>query len=278
MRVILSWSKLSLGNCTCSCHLGEASALIRFFSSDHKNKCSWPNSTCFNYSYMEETEASSLLRAVQYQPALKGSSDGTSIVERCYVWIAMTTKMLQTVILLSFTLARSQLGPSFRYAFRCSSEASMPRTWNAHTDAPVCRANSDAHERRRLRHVTLMLVFCRRLHSKERRYHRKVSSSVMIEITIETKEGEKMKRNVLDNSFFSSTACVSSWKEKWGKQLQLTKWFTANILHLFFSRAISDEGKHNKPARRNKLFIWPLNQLEGSQTHDKLQPVKTDFF
>lgn len=37
-----------------------------------------------------------------------------------------------------FMLARSQLQSSSRYAFRCSSEASTPRTWNAHTDALVC--------------------------------------------------------------------------------------------------------------------------------------------
>lgn len=80
-------------------------------------------------------------RPLKVKESFKGWNVGTTRVERCYVWITMTTKTLpMTVLLFLCWLAHSQLQTSFRYAFRCSSEASTPRTWNAHTDALVCGA------------------------------------------------------------------------------------------------------------------------------------------
>lgn len=59
-------------------------------------------------THMEVTGVSSLPRAIQGQRGFEGCNQGTTRVKRCYIWITMTTKMLQVVVLLFLcSLARS---------------------------------------------------------------------------------------------------------------------------------------------------------------------------
>lgn len=62
----------------------------------------WKYTSHVTSSHMEVTGVSSLLRALQGERVLKGYNEGTTRVERCYVWITMTTKMLQMCCKLLF--------------------------------------------------------------------------------------------------------------------------------------------------------------------------------
>lgn len=106
------------------------------------------------------TGVSSLQSTLQGQRVLKGCNDGTTRVEWCYVWITMTTKMLQMVVLLFSCLLAHNFSPHLA----TPSDVPLKLRRHAHETHIQMRscvmngANSDAHKHQRLRHITPMQV------------------------------------------------------------------------------------------------------------------------